>query len=232
MSEAHEWGRGLKLFTIRSWTISWHDFNGMAWLRRMLGWPVCVFLIESHMSDDSELYFLKHEKRPARTELDSNQSPYLLSEWHLPIVWLALFQPQDVRVDAASIRDGDRAYFAALRHEALVTLENRRSWIQAAIPNLELRWLDSFAEFLSTCQLPWVHVQPANFAKDGSAPNVEALRNLLGVFSNNPQSMGAAPNGQQDLYSCHFSKQFDRTDGNIKLLSLGGSGTSEPTDWS
>ena len=32
------------------------------------------------MSDDSELYFLERETRPARAELDDNSSPYLLSE--------------------------------------------------------------------------------------------------------------------------------------------------------
>ncbi|MGE8441401.1 MAG: hypothetical protein ACN6OS_07410 [Comamonas testosteroni] len=58
------------------------------------------------MSDDSELYFLEHENRPTRTELESNSSPYLLSEWHLPIVWVALFQPWDARIDATPFEMG------------------------------------------------------------------------------------------------------------------------------
>ncbi|MEJ5152457.1 MULTISPECIES: hypothetical protein [unclassified Comamonas] len=183
------------------------------------------------MSDDCELYFLERDTRPARAELDGNGSPYLLSEWHLPIVWLALFQPQDARIDLTSIRDGDRAYFATLRNEALSNLENRKAWIQAAVPNLDVEWLDSFTKFLTTCKLPWVHVQPLSFYEDGSAPSIEALKDLLKIFSCPPNLLGTASSQGLNLYSAHFASQFDQTEKNIKLISLGYSGTEDLAEW-
>lgn len=185
----------------------------------------------THMSDDSELYFLERATRPAETELDCNRSPYLLSEWHLPIVWLALFQPQDARTDLTAIRNRDQAYFATLRIEALSNLNERKVWLQTAVPNLNTVWLDSFANFLSLCELPWVHVQPLPFDEDGSAPSIEALKNLLKVFSCPPNSLGTASGRSLNLYSAHFASQFDQTAKNIKLISLGASGTEDLTEW-
>lgn len=183
------------------------------------------------MSDDSELYFLARETRPARAELNGNSSPYLLSEWHLPIVWLALFQPQDACMDLTSVRDGDRAYFATLRNEALSNLEERKAWIQTAVPNLDVELLESFTKLFTICKLPWVHVQPLTFDEDGSAPSIEALRDLLKIFSCPPNSLGTVPGESLSLYSARFARQFDQTEKNIKLISLGSSGTDDLVEW-
>ena len=183
------------------------------------------------MSDDSELYFLERETRPARAELDDNSSPYLLSEWHLPIVWLALFQPQDVRIDLTSIQDRDRAYFATLRDKALSNLEDRKAWIHTAVPHLNVEWIDSFAKLLTLCKLPWVHVQPLSFDEDGSAPSIEALKDLLKIFSCPPNSLGTVSSEGLNLYGAHFARQFDQTEKNIKLISLGSSGTEDLAEW-
>lgn len=186
------------------------------------------------MSDDSELYFLDRATRPARTELDSNDSPYLLTERHLPIVWLALFQPQDARIDTTSIRDGDRAYFAASRNDAITNLEKRKPWIRAAVPSLEAVWLDSFTDFLVACELSWVHVQPPPFGEDGLAPGIDALRQLLAIFDASPSSRGATTEdfaGDQGLYRANFPRQFSQTEGDIKLISLGASGTDTLMKW-
>ncbi|MDR3002665.1 MAG: hypothetical protein LBV14_00375 [Acidovorax sp.] len=186
------------------------------------------------MSDDSELYFLERETRPTRSEIDSNNCPYLLSEWHLPIVWLALFQPQDARIDATSIRDGDRAYFAARRHDAISNLEKRRPWIHAAVPGLDEVWLDSFTKFLMACEFSWIHVQPPPFCEEGSAPSINELRQLLAIFDTPPSSRGATAKdmaGDQDLYRTCFPSQFNSAEADIKLISLGASGTDTLMTW-
>ncbi|MPT12506.1 MULTISPECIES: hypothetical protein [Comamonas] len=186
------------------------------------------------MSDDSELYFLEHENRPTRTELESNSSPYLLSEWHLPIVWVALFQPWDARIDATSIRDRDRAYFAAKRYDAITNLEKRRPWIRTAAPGLDEVWLDSFTEFLMACELSWVHVQPPPLFEEGSAPSINDLRQLLAIFDIPQSSLDATTKDvadDQDLYRTCFASQFNSTEVDIKLFSLGASGTDNLMKW-
>jgi hypothetical protein len=53
------------------------------------------------MGSYSELYFSGVRGRPGRGTL-SNDSPYLLSKYHLPILWLGLFDARDIEDDAHS----------------------------------------------------------------------------------------------------------------------------------
>jgi len=186
------------------------------------------------MSDVSELYFLDRESRPTWCELESKRSPYLLSASHLPIVWLALFQEQDARLDINCVKDRNRAYFAAERGKAIANLEQRKPWIRAAVPGLEVVWLDSFARLLSGCERSWVHVQPLSFGPDGSAPRVDELKQLLEIFEAPPIPLGAGTQGsvaEPSLYREHFSSRFHAAKCHITFASLGASGSEILMVW-
>ena len=73
--------------------------------------------------------------------------------------------------------------------------------------------------------------EPLSFDEDGSAPSIEALKDLLKIFSCPPNSLGTVSSEGLNLYSAHFASQFDQTAKNIKLISLGASGTEDLTEW-
>jgi len=138
------------------------------------------------MSDDSLLYFLDRSTYPRSGELDEIDSPFLLSEWNLPIAWLALFDANDVRIDPSSRHDKDRHYYATKRDAALSRLEQRAPWIRSALPRLDVVWLDAFRTFLSDAKFQWVHVLPISFSGDGGASDADMLVFLLNAFEEPP----------------------------------------------
>lgn len=186
------------------------------------------------MSDVSELYFLDCDTRPTWCELESNSSPYLLAVSHLPIVWLALFQEQDVRIDINCLKDRNRAYFAAKRGTAIANFEKRISWIRSAVPSLDEVWLLSFMRLLVSCKRLWVHVQPLTIERDGSVPSVDVLKQLLAIFDAPPIPLGVDIQGsaeESNLYRAHFSSRFNSAACQITFACLGASGTETLMAW-
>lgn len=186
------------------------------------------------MSDVSELYFLDRDTRPTWCELESSRSPYLRSPSHLPIVWLALFQEKDTRIDINCEKSRSRAYFAAKRGEAISNLEKRISWIRSAAPSLDEVWLLSFMRLLVNSKRSWVHVQPLTIERGGLVSSVDVLKQLLAIFDAPPIPLGADMQGsaeESNLYRAHFSSRFNSAACQITFACLGASGTEALMAW-
>jgi hypothetical protein len=185
------------------------------------------------MSDDSLLYFLDRSTYPRSKELDEIESPLLLSEWHLPIAWLALFEASDVRIDPSSRHDKDRNYYATKRDAALSRFEKRAPWIRSAVPTLEMVWVDAFRDFLSDAKFHWVHVIPAPFAEDGGAPDADMLVFLLKAFEEPPTPVheAVAYSSAWGTYLQYFGSRYRDPTSDPRNSCLGSSGTDVLAPW-
>lgn len=186
------------------------------------------------MSDDSQLYFLDGPARPLQGESDDNGSPYLLAEWHLPIVWLALFNARDIRLDPTSRHDKENPYFAVETQFAISNLEKRKQWIHTAIPDLEPVWLSRFSQFLAETELRWVHMDPVRpFDEEGQRAD-EWLASLLMVFDRPPSCVLGKPFDQahaEDRYHQHFGTAYRHSGLALRISCFGGSGMMEAAPW-
>lgn len=185
------------------------------------------------MSDDSLLYFLDRSTYPHSKELDEIDSPFLLSEWHLPIAWLALFDASDVRIDPSSRHDKHRHYYATQRDAALSRFEKRTPWIHSAFHRLDMVWFDAFRIFLSSAKFHWVHVIPTPFTEDGSAPDADALVFLLNVFEEPPIPVHEAGENSSawGTYIQHFGSRCRDLTSDPRHSCFGSSGTYVLAPW-
>lgn len=192
------------------------------------------------MSDSSQLYFLDHWQRPQRSELEEIDSPYLLADWHLPLGWLAMLAPGDLKTDSSAGRDNAKPYFAVERTTAIARLDERLIWLKSAVPGLQSAWLDSFRQFVSDSKFGWVHVDPVVISEiigDDSVTESERLIGLLAAFEELPTPintiMKSNCNSQSgwETYAAHFGGPFSDTTYDLWCACFGASGTEQLAPW-
>ena len=140
------------------------------------------------MGNYSELYFSEEKTPPTPSQLQSSGSPYLLSKYHIPLLWLALFRSADI----VSLKDEDGEeewpYLVAERESALLLLGTREGFLQSNFPSLDLSWLQLFKSLLEQTPFKYVHVdtsQIGGMVGSGHEWHRE-LELILGMFSPAP----------------------------------------------
>jgi hypothetical protein len=110
------------------------------------------------MSDYSKLYFSNDLKHPPNDgELDETNSPYLLASYHIPILWIALFEVSDAKkIIKASDEEWD--YYCKPPKSAADLLNSRKELILSLFPNLKREWLEQFQSFISNANFKYVHL--------------------------------------------------------------------------
>lgn len=125
---------------------------------------------------------------PARGELSRDKPFYGQNKWHLPIAWLALFEPQDVwltpGVEGWPEGDGSVPRISRPRAQALNLLRSRRDWLLRVFPVCEPAWLDAFEGVVETAPCMWLHLDVADFVDD-----IDELRRMLTMFDESPEPL-------------------------------------------
>jgi hypothetical protein len=128
----------------------------------------------------------------ARTKAELVEaSPIFSAKYHLPIVWLSLFDASDIAMvkDYTSNRPDNKTismpYPVRSKSSALALMNERRAWITAAFPKLEIEWVDEFERILNRYDNQYVYLDSREIcimvAPTSEAWSVE-LRRMLGMF--------------------------------------------------
>lgn len=192
------------------------------------------------MSDSSQLYFLDRCERPRRNELEEIDSPNLLADWHLPLGWLAMLAPSDLKIDSSASRDNSKPYFAVESTTAIARLDKRLIWLKSAVPGLQSAWLESFRHFVLDSKFGWVHIDPVVISEssgDDSVSESERLIGLLTAFDELPlpinsivRSNNNSPSGWE-AYAAHFGTPFSDTTYDLWYACFGASATEQLAPW-
>jgi hypothetical protein len=194
------------------------------------------------MGSYSELYFTGVRGRPGRGTL-SNDSPYLLSKYHLPILWLGLFDTRDIDDDAHSQEPTDVWPYLVKRTEAAAALLGSRwSFLSKHFPVLQSRWRDQFLSVLRDSGFEYVHLdthQIGSRVVTGTEWRRE-LEVMLGMFSaETPVPQGwlgrllrrPSPQSPLALYNVRFGSRYDGDERSEPWAYCGASSTDETMPW-
>lgn len=146
------------------------------------------------MSAIAELYFSNTKNRLKKGELDSLNPVYLVAGYHLPILWLALFETQDELVSEKGV-DSEWHYYAKPILAALALLAKRRDFIIQAFPDLNTEWIGQFEEVIRNSEFPYVHIETSAVGSVVCTPdewNTE-MRTILTLFSEQYVNFSSQP---------------------------------------
>ena len=180
------------------------------------------------MGDYSALYFSDAKTPPGRGEL-AETSPYLLSKYHVPLFWLAMFDREDFSERKES-DDPDEIwpYLAKKTIQAMASLEARRATLLSDFPRIDPIWLDQFVSLLAQTDFDYVHLDTRQIGgMNFTGPEWrESLESMLGIFETGPASQA----GWRAFNSSFFSA-YSGTNGTEPWSYCGASGTEELMPW-
>src|SRR6185369_212892 len=193
------------------------------------------------MGSFSELYFSDTRTLPQQGDL-SEASPYLLSKYHVPLLWLALFEPKDITVIPEEDGVESRVYLVKDRTEAIRALETREAALLARFPKLKPLWLAQFKTLLEQTPLQYVHADTNEIGgMVGTGTEWQStLQKMLGIFST---PSGPAPSffdkllgrlrasGSWAVFNKLLGTAFHGSAGDEPWPYCGGSATDVPMAW-
>ncbi|HET7154387.1 MAG TPA: hypothetical protein VFI87_03360 [Hyphomicrobiaceae bacterium] len=195
------------------------------------------------MGNYSELYFAGKKAPPKRGEL-SNDSPYLLSKYHVPLLWLALFDPKDIVDIPVDGGEDVNPYLVKARDEAVVMLTSREPWLLSNFKNLKSLWVSQFKAVLEGADFDYVHLDTSDIGSMvGSGEEWKSLLGkILRMFSEQvPQEASpglfgrlfAKPKEQTswDVFNQRLGSAFNGDRGAQPWPYCGASGTDETMPW-
>ncbi|QNK68965.1 hypothetical protein [Variovorax sp. PAMC26660] len=200
------------------------------------------------MGDYSELYFSGVKTPPGRGEL-SDTSPYLLSKYHVPLFWLAMFDGEDI-ADRRESEEPDDVwpYLAKKRAQAIAMLDTRRPRLISHFPGMDPVWLNQFASMLARTPFEYVHLDTSQIGgMVGTGPEWrQSLETMLGIFEVEPPppvrqrsfigrlfrtANEPPPPPSWRLFNASFGGSYTGTRGTQPWPYCGGSGTDEAMPW-
>ena len=130
-----------------------------------------------------------------RTKAAVNEAtPIFSAVYRLPILWLSLFDASDITllefrkgVDYSSYKPGNDTITAPIvrtKSAALLLMNERRSWLTTAFPELKTEWIDEFEKLLNDSDQLYVYLDSWEVSwliATSEAWSVE-LRRMLGMF--------------------------------------------------
>jgi len=194
------------------------------------------------MGNYSELYFSDSNEVLPPGALEGSESPYLLAKYHVPILWLALFQPTDI-VDKV-IEGGETwPYLVKDKQEAATLLSSREEFLLSNFPFMRPEWLTQFNSLVLQTNLRYVHMDSSDVGTmDGDGPESwrSCLETMLSMFSvetpPKPTSLlgrlfRRTPTDPGLELSLCIGSSYRGKDGKQPWAYCGGSGTNEPMPW-
>lgn len=178
------------------------------------------------MASYSELLFSSTAAPPGSGELVGD-APYLVSRYHLPLLWLALFDRSSLQ-PAVDGEDAYEGYFAAPVDLAIHFLISRQAFLLGAFEHLDFVWLAQFKQFLLDAQHTYVHLDCREVAAGQFTPAEWAveLSTVLEMFEKDPVQ---AKNGlirYRELFGMGASTKQKES-----WAFCGVSGTELPASW-
>ena len=192
------------------------------------------------MGNYSALYLTNSISQPGKGGLIGCPTPYLLSKYHIPLLWLALFSDSDIR-EIENQDDGALwPYLVKRRQDAVELLRSRMDVIESAFPGLQRLWVNQFISLLKTSPLEFVHLATSDIGgMYCSGPEWrKELETFLSIFARagtnevvrSSLSTSAAKRGW-----AHFNERFGPAYTGDAAREpwpyCGGSGTEEAMDW-
>jgi hypothetical protein len=194
------------------------------------------------MGHYSELYFSNTRSRPKRGEFSAD-SPHLLSKYHVPLLWLALFEPRDIVLIAQEEDDDRWPYLVKTRTEALQLLASREQAIVTRFPSLKREWLAQFKALLERSPFEYVHLDTSDVGSMVCSGEEwhSKLQSMLSIFSNEPSSPQPSFLGKLlrrpsaidgwAIFNSMLGPAFEGEAGEKPWPYCGGSGTNELMPW-
>lgn len=181
------------------------------------------------MGSYSYLYFSDAKAEPGQGEV-SDDSPFLLSNSRLPLLWLALFQREDI-IDVPDPGEPDVLwpYLVAPRTGAMAALAARRSLLTSRFPAMDSRWFDQFAAMVAHAPLAFVHLDTMEIGSvfgTGSEWR-QILATLLGMF----ESDAARSETGWRQFDAGFRGAYEGAHADKPWTYCGGGGAGSPMPW-
>lgn len=181
------------------------------------------------MGSYSELYFSDVMTKPGEGEL-SETAPYLLSRYHLPLLWLALYRRENLtEVPEPSEPANLWPYLVAPRTEALATLAARRELLVLHFPSMKPLWFDQFTAMLEQTPFAFVHLDTMDIGSVlYAAPQWrQVLEALLGIFETDAFQAEA---GWQQFHA-GYSGPYEGESATKPWTYCGGGGAGSSMPW-
>lgn len=193
------------------------------------------------MGNYSELYLTNLARKPLRGELERD-SPYLLSKYHLPIAWLALFEQSDIQELPIDDSGEKWPYLIRSKEPALTLLRLRQRWISSHFPEFDPQWLSAFINYLDTAPFEYVHLDTSDIGSMGHGGSewTKEMTTLLGSFADSsPPSTIESPaddNISAELsswktYCAFFGNAYAPPQCDLPYCYVGGSGRAVSAPW-
>ncbi len=173
-----------------------------------------------------------------------SRTPYLLSKYHIPLLWLGLFSRNDIRDVEDDYNKGVFwPYLVKRRQDALALLASRVDIIEKAFPGLQRVWLDQFLSLVNGTPLEFVHLDTSAI---GGSINVfgatwkKELEAFLSIFDQPQKETKGIFNRlfwarQSKPGWAQFNKRFASAYAGDRAYEpwpyCGGSGTEEEMEW-
>lgn len=179
------------------------------------------------MGDYAQLYFTNERAVPRRGELDSSSSPYLLSKYHVPVFWLALFAQADMLVAPDEDTGDTWPYLVAPRGDAVARFVDREQFIASSFPLCEAKWMAQFRSLLEQSRFEYVHLETSQIgAMVCSGPEWQTeLSAMLTIFDEPRRSAGWS------VFNSRFADAYADSKGKVPWPYCGGSGTDQVMPW-
>jgi hypothetical protein len=139
------------------------------------------------VGDYSELYFTDENSAP-QPDTPREPSPYLFSNYHVPLFWLALFEPSNIADASYKDVEGIWPYLITTREEAINRFSNREAFIHANFPSCRLQWVEDFKGMIVQSTFKYLHANTQSVgAMFCSGPEWRAeITEMLNLFDAPP----------------------------------------------
>ena len=195
------------------------------------------------MSSFSELYFSNSAALPKSGELDE-AAPYLLSKFHVPLCWLALFGPENIVDIPTPGGEEHEPYLVGKREECSTLFSSRATQFMSRFPRAKPEWFVQFGAFLESTPYKYVHVdtrEVGSMVGSGSKWRAD-LVDILGIFGDRQRAESSdgllakmfarSPLERSwSVFNRHFSAAYAKELGEKPWAYCGASGSDEPMPW-
>ena len=195
------------------------------------------------MGHYSELYFSDSSAQPARGAIGESAHPYLVSKYHVPLLWLALFATTDIVDGVPDDNEEAWPYLVKSKSAALALLSSRGSVLAESFPALKPIWLQQFTSMVQRTGAEYIHLDTSDIGAmaDRADSWRLSLEAMLRIFSVPPFSPAKSLVGrllglknrsrEWQVFNRLLGSAFSGADANEPWVYCGASGTDEEFEW-
>lgn len=195
------------------------------------------------MGSYSELYFANSLSSPVSVALAESDDPYLQAKYHVPLLWLALFEPTDIADSPPEDDATSWPHLAKPTSKASALLLSRQEMLARHFPALQALWVKQFLSMLEGATAKYVHVETSDIGAMVERPAGwrRELRSMLGIFNVPPTAPSTGLIGklfglkstsrEWQVFNRRLGSVFDGPDGVESWVYCGSSATDEAMPW-